>query len=112
MCIAELRPGGDATPWGQARVAPVCSGGGEGTGTTEGRRHNELGDDLQDVKDQLHDHRPLAQLARPAVDDGDEGAVQVAQVLRQQRLTITAGQVAHLQRTKRRRRRKDKVSFL
>lgn len=38
------------------------------------------------------------------MDDGDEGAVQVAQVLRQQRLAVTAGQVTHLQRRKRRRR--------
>lgn len=57
-----------------------------------------LGDDLQDVEDELHDHRALAQLARSAVDDGDQSAVQVAQVLRQQRLAVTSCQVTHLQR--------------
>lgn len=56
-----------------------------------------LGDDLQNVEDQLHDHRALAQPTRPAVDDGDQGAVQVAQVLRQKRLAVTSCLVAHLQ---------------
>ena len=55
-----------------------------------------LGDDLQDVEDQLHDHGALAQLTRPAVDDGDQGAVQVAQVLREEGLPVTPCQVAHL----------------
>ncbi len=55
-----------------------------------------LGDDLQDVEDQLHDHGALAQLTRPAVDDGDQSAVQVAQVLRQERLAVTSCQVTHL----------------
>lgn len=55
-----------------------------------------LGDDLQDVEDQLHDHRTLTQLTGSTVDDGDQGAVQVTQVLRQQRLTVTSCQVAHL----------------
>lgn len=34
-----------------------------------------LGDDLQDVEDELHNHRSLAQLARPAVNHRYEGAV-------------------------------------
>lgn len=49
-----------------------------------------LGDDLQDVEDKLHDNGALAQLTRPAVDDRDQSAVQVAQVLRQQRLAVTS----------------------
>lgn len=57
-----------------------------------------LGDDLQDVEDQLHDHGALAELTRPAVDDGDQSAVQVAQVLRQQRLAVTSCQVTHLEK--------------
>lgn len=56
-----------------------------------------LGDDLQDVEDQLHDHRALTQLTRAAVDDGDQSAVQIAQVLRQERLAVTSCQVTHLQ---------------
>lgn len=59
-----------------------------------------LGNDLQDVENQLHDHRALAQLTRPSVDDGDQSAVQVAQVLRQERLAVTSCQVAHLRRSK------------
>lgn len=55
-----------------------------------------LGDDLQDVEDQLHDHRALAQLACSTVDDGDQSAVQVTQVLRQKRLAVTSCQVTHL----------------
>lgn len=55
-----------------------------------------LGDDLQDVEDELHDHGTLAQLTRPTVDHWDQGAVQIAQVLREQRLTVTAHQVTHL----------------
>ncbi len=58
-----------------------------------------LGDDLQNVENQLHDHRALAQLTRPAVDDGDQSAVQVAQVLRQERLAVTSCQVTHLQQS-------------
>lgn len=56
-----------------------------------------LGDDLKDVEDQLHDHGTLAQLTRPTVDDGDERAVQVAQVLRQEGLAVASCQVTHLQ---------------
>lgn len=59
-----------------------------------------LRDDLQDVEDQLHDHRALAQLTRPAVNDGDQSAVQVAQVLRQERLAVASDQITHLRRTK------------
>lgn len=61
------------------------------------KRCGPLGDDFQDVEDQLHDHRTLAQLTRPAVDDGDQSTVQVAQVLRQERLAVTSCQVTHLQ---------------
>lgn len=61
------------------------------------RRWRRLGDDLQDVEDQLHDDRALAQLTRPAVDDGDQSAVQVAQVLRQEGLAVTSCQVTHLE---------------
>ena len=57
-----------------------------------------LRNDLQDVEDQLHDHRALAQLTGSAVDDGDQSAVQVAQVLRQERLAVTSCQVSHLHR--------------
>lgn len=60
-----------------------------------------LGDDLQDVEDQLHDDRTLDQLTRPAVDDGDQSAVQVAQVLRQEGLAVTSCQVPHLLRQNR-----------
>lgn len=59
-----------------------------------------LRDDLQDVEDQLHDHRALAQLTRPAVNDGDQSAVQVAQVLRQERLAVASDQITHLRRMK------------
>ena len=55
-----------------------------------------LRDDLQDVEDELHDDGAFAELTGASVDDGDEGAVQVAQVLRQQGLAVTARQVAHL----------------
>ena len=58
-----------------------------------------LGDDLQDVEDQLHDDGTLAQLAGPSVDDWDQSAVQVTQVLREQRLAVAARQVAHLHGT-------------
>lgn len=58
-----------------------------------------LRDDLQDVEDELHDHGTLAQLTRPAVDHRDQGAVQIAQVLREQGLTVTAHQVTHLRDT-------------
>lgn len=57
-----------------------------------------LRDYLQDVEDQFHDHGALAQLARSAVYDRNQSAVQVAQVLRQERLTVTSCQVTHLQR--------------
>lgn len=65
--------------------------------TSEDGARRLLRDDLQDVEDQLHDDRALAQLTRPAVDDGDQSAVQVAQVLRQERLPVTSCQVTHLQ---------------
>lgn len=55
-----------------------------------------LRDDLQNVKDQLHDHWTLAQLTRPAMDDRDQSAVQVTQVLRQKWLTVASRQVPHL----------------
>lgn len=57
-----------------------------------------LGDDLEDVEDQLHDNWALTQLTCPTVDDGDQSAVQVTQVLRQERLSITPCQVTHLVR--------------
>lgn len=63
---------------------------------TQGGRGPVLRDDFQNVKDQLHDDGALAQLTRAAVDDGDESAVQVAQVLGQERLTVTASEVSHL----------------
>lgn len=59
-----------------------------------------LGDDLQDVEDQLHDDGALTQLTGPAVNDGDQSAVQVAQVLRQERLAVTSCQITHLPRLK------------
>lgn len=69
-----------------------------------------LRDDLQDVEDQLHDHRALAQLTRPAVNDGDQSAVQVAQVLRQERLAVASDQITHLRRMKGWSHTKDLVS--
>lgn len=62
-----------------------------------------LRDDLQDVEDELHDHRTLAQLTRPAVNHRDQGTVQITQVLREQGLTVTARQVTHLRETQTRR---------
>lgn len=70
--------------------------GGEAPGRSAGTCRRLLGDDLQDVEDQLHDDGALAQLTRPTVDDGDQSAVQVTQVLRQQRLAVASRQVAHL----------------
>lgn len=63
-----------------------------------------LGDDLQDVEDELHDDGAFAQLTRPVVDDGDQGAVQVAQVLREEGLAVTSCQVTHLGKKRTRER--------
>lgn len=59
-------------------------------------REPYLRDDLQDIEDELHDHRTLTQLTRPAVDHWDQGAVQITQVLREQGLSVTTCQVTHL----------------
>lgn len=84
-----LRP---ASVSGEGQTA----GGGEGWRQKTNGVRTLLRDDLQDVEDELHDDGALAQLAGPAVDDGDQSAVQVAQVLREEGLPVTARQVTHL----------------
>ncbi|CAB1318003.1 unnamed protein product [Coregonus sp. 'balchen'] len=48
-----------------------------------------LGEDFQDVEDQLHDDGALAELTRPSVDDRDQSSVQVTQVMGGERLAVT-----------------------
>lgn len=55
-----------------------------------------LSDVLQDVKDELHHYRLIVSLAPPAVNDGDQRAVQGVEVLSWEGLPIAPGHISHL----------------
>lgn len=55
-----------------------------------------LSDVLQDVKDQLHHNGLVASLVPPAVDDGDQHAVQGVEVLSGEGLPVAPSYKSHL----------------